>query len=91
MTQEQKHEHRLKNIALRLFVQTRKKRGDSTSRYIPTISWHELNVPFQDIAVMDLRQMGVLRLSGDGVMLDQRFADMNTNEFQQYIKERRNN
>jgi len=91
MTQEQKHAHRLKNIALRLFVLTRKKRIDSTSRYIPTISWHELNVPFQDIAVMDLRQMGVLRLSGDGVMLDQRFADMNTNEFQEYIKERRNN
>lgn len=89
MTQEQKHDHRLKNIALRLFVQTRKKRGDSTSRYIPTISWNELNVPFQDIAVMDLRQMGVLRLSGDGVMLDQRFADMSTNEFQEYIKERR--
>ena len=91
MTQEQKHNHRLKNIALRLFVQTRKKRGDSTSRYIPTISWHELNVQFQDIAVMDLRQMGVLRLSGDGVMLGQRFADMSTNEFQEYIKERRNN
>ena len=91
MTQEQKHDHRLKNIALRLFVLTRKKRSDITSRYIPTISWHELNVQFQDIAVMDLRQMGVLRLSGDGVMLDQRFADMNTNEFQQYIKERRNN
>lgn len=89
MTQEQKHDHRLKNIALRLFVQTRKKRGDSTSRYIPTISWKELNVPFQDIAVMDLRQMGVLRLSGDGVMLDQRFADMSTNEFQEYIKEKR--
>lgn len=91
MTQEQKHDHRLKNIALRLFVQTRKKRGDSTSRYIPTISWNELNVPFQDIAVMDLRQMGILRLSDDGVMLEQRFADMSTNEFQQYIKERRNN
>jgi hypothetical protein len=91
MTQEQKHDHRLKNIALRLFVQTRKKRSDSTSRYIPTISWHELNVQFQDIAVMDLRQMGVLRLSGDGVMLEQRFADMSTNEFQEYIKERRNN
>ena len=89
MTQEQKHDHRLKNIALRLFVQTRKKRGESTSRYIPTISWNELNVPFQDIAVMDLRQMGILRLSGDGVMLEQRFADMSTNEFQQYIKERR--
>ena len=91
MTQEQKHDYRLKNIALRLFVQTRKKRGDNTSRYIPTISWYELNVQFQDIAVMDLRQMGVLRLSGDGVMLDQRFADMSTNEFQEYIKERRNN
>lgn len=91
MTQEQKHDHRLKNIALRLFVLTRKKRSDSTSRYIPTISWHELKVPFQDIAVMDLRQMGVLRLSGDGVMLEQRFADMSTNEFQEYIKERRNN
>ena len=91
MTQEQKHDHRLKNIALRLFVLTRKKRSDITSRYIPTISWHELNVPFQDIAVMDLRQMGVLRLSGDGVMLEQRFADMSTNEFQEYIKERRNN
>jgi hypothetical protein len=91
MTQEQKHDHRLKNIALRLFVLTRKKRSDTTSRYIPTISWHELNVPFQDIAVMDLRQMGVLRLSGDGVMLEQRFADMSTNEFQEYIKERRNN
>lgn len=89
MTQEQKHDHRLKNIALRLFVQTRKKRGDSTSRYIPTISWNELNVQFQDIAVMDLRQMCILRLSGDGVMLEQRFADMSTNEFQQYIKERR--
>ena len=89
MTHEQKHDHRLKNIALRLFVLTRKKRGDSTSRYIPTISWHELNVQFQDIAVMDLRQMGVLRLSGDGVMLEQRLADMSTNEFQQYIKERR--
>jgi hypothetical protein len=88
MTQEQKHDHRLKNIALRLFVLTRKKRSDSTSRYIPTISWHELNVPFQDIAVMDLRQMGVLRLSGDGVMLEQRLADMSTNEFQEYIKER---
>lgn len=91
MTQEQKHDHRLKNIALRLFVQTRKKRGDSTSRYIPTISWNELNVPFQDIAVMDLRQMGILRLSGDGVMLEQRFADMSTNEFQEYIKGRRDN
>ena len=91
MTQEQKHDYRLKNIALRLFVQTRKKRGGSTSHYIPTISWDELNVPFQDIAVMDLRQMGILRLSGDGVMLDQRFADMSTNEFQEYIKERRNN
>lgn len=91
MTQEQKHEHRLKNIALRLFVLTRKKRSDTTSRYIPTISWHELNVPFQDIAVMDLRQMRILRLSGDGVMLEQRFADMSTNEFQEYIKERRNN
>ena len=91
MTPEQKHDHRLKNIALRLFVLTRKKRSDSTSRYIPTISWNELNVPFQDIAVMDLRQMGVLRLSGDGVMLDHRFADMSTNEFQEYIKERRNN
>jgi hypothetical protein len=91
MTQKQKHDHRLKNIALRLFVQTRKKRGDSTSRYIPTISWNELNVPFQDIAVMDLRQMGILRLSGDGVMLEQRFADMSTNEFQEYIKERRDN
>ena len=90
MAQEQKHDHRLKNIALRLFVLTRKKRGDSTSRYIPTISWHELNVPFQDIAVMDLRQMGILRLSGDGVMLEQRLADMSTNEFQEYIKERRN-
>lgn len=89
MTHEQKHEHRVRNIALRLFVITRKKRSDSTSRYIPTISWNELNVPFQDIAVMDLRQMGVLRLSGDGVMLDQRFADMSTNEFQEYIKERR--
>lgn len=89
MTQEQKHDHRLKNIALRLFVLTRKKRSTSTSRYIPTISWHELNVQFQDIAVMDLRQMGVLRLSGDGVMLEQRFADMSTNEFQEYIKERR--
>ena len=89
MTHEQKHDHRLKNIALRLLVLTRKKRSDSTSRYIPTISWHELNVQFQDIAVMDLRQMGVLRLSGDGVMLEQRLADMNTNEFQQYIKERR--
>ena len=91
MTQEQKHDHRLKNIALRLFVLTRKKRSDSTSRYIPTISWNELNVPFQEIAVMDLRQMGVLRLSGDGAMLEQRFADMSTNEFQEYIKERRNN
>lgn len=91
MTQKQKHDHRLKNIALRLFVQTRKKRGDSTSRYIPTISWNELNVPFQDIAVMDLRQMGILRLSGDGVMLEQRFADMSTNEFQEYIKGRRDN
>jgi len=91
MTQEQKHDHRLKNIALRLFVLTRKKRSDTTSRYIPTISWHELNVPFQDIAVMDLRQMGILRLSGDGVMLDHRFADMSTNDFQEYIKERRNN
>ena len=91
MTQDQKHDHRLKNIAMRLFVLTRKKRSDTTSRYIPTISWHELNVPFQDIAVMDLRQMGILRLSGDGVMLDQRFADMSTNEFQEYIKERRNN
>jgi len=30
-------------------------------------------------------------LSGDGVMLDHRFADMSTNEFQEYIKERRNN
>jgi len=90
MTQEQKHDHRLKNIALRLFVLTRKKRSDTTSRYIPTISWHELNVPFQDIAVMDLRQMGILRLSGDGVMLEQRLADMSTNEFQEYIKERRN-
>lgn len=89
MTQEQKHDHLLKNIALRLFVLTRKKRSDSTSRYIPTISWHELNVQFQDIAVMDLRQMGVLRLSGDGVMLEQRFVDMSTNEFQEYIKERR--
>jgi hypothetical protein len=89
MTLKQKHDHRLKNIALRLFVLTRKKRSDSTSRYIPTISWHELNVQFQDIAVMDLRQMGVLRLSGDGVMLEQRLADMDTNEFQQYIKERR--
>ena len=89
MTQEQKYDHRLKNIALRLFVLTRKKRGDSTSRYIPTISWHELNVQFQDIAVMDLRQMGILRLSGDGVMIDQRFADMSTKEFQEYIKERR--
>jgi len=89
MTQEQKHDHRLKNIALRLFVLTRKKRSDSTSRYIPTISWHELNVQFQDIAVMDLRQMDVLRLSGDGVMLEQRFAEMSTNEFQEYIKERR--
>ena len=91
MTQEQKHDHRLKNIALRLFVLTRKKRSDTTSRYIPTISWHELNVPFQDIAVMDLRQMGILRLSGDGVMLEQRLADMSTNEFQEYIKERRDN
>jgi len=90
MTQEQKHDHRIKNIALRLFVLTRKKRGDSTSRYIPTISWNELNAPFQDIAVMDLRQMGILRLSGDGVMLEQRFAEMSTNEFQEYIKERRN-
>ena len=90
MTQEQKHDHRLKNIALRLFVLTRKKRSDITSRYIPTISWHELNVPFQDIAVMDLRQMGILRLSGNGVMLEQRLADMSTNEFQEYIKERRN-
>ena len=91
MTQEQKHDHRLKNIALRLFVLTRKKRSDTPSRYIPTISWNELNVPFQDIAVMDLRQMGILRLSGDGVMLEQRLADMSTNEFQEYIKERRNN
>jgi hypothetical protein len=39
---------------------------------------------------MDLRQMGVLRLSGDGVMLEHRFADMSTNEFQEYIKERKN-
>ena len=90
MTQEQKQDHRIKNIALQLFVLTRKKRGDSTSRYIQTISWNELNVPFQDIAVMDLRQMGILRLSGDGVMLEQRFAEMSTNEFQEYIKERRN-
>ena len=90
MTQEQKHEHRLKNIALRLFILTRKKRSDSTSHYIPSISWTELNVQFQDIAVMDLRQMGILRLSGDGVMLDHRFADMSTNEFQEYVKERRN-
>lgn len=89
MRPEVKHDYRLRNIALRLFVITRKKRNGSTSRYIPTISWHELNVPFQDIAVMDLRQMGVLRLSGDGVMLAQHLADMNTDEFQQYIKERR--
>jgi hypothetical protein len=88
MNRDDKHNFRVKNIALRLFVLTRKKKGDSTSRYIPTISWHELNVPFQDIAVMDLRQMGVLRLSGDGVMLEQRLADMSTNEFQEYIKER---
>ena len=88
MNRDDKHNFRVKNIALRLFVLTRKKRSDSTSRYIPTISWHELNVTFQDVAVMDLRQIGVLRLSGDGVMLEQRLADMSTNEFQEYIKER---
>lgn len=90
MTREDKYDFRVSNVALRLFVLTRKKRSGTTSQYIPSISWTELNVPFQDIAVMDLRQMGVLRLSGDGVMLEHRFADMSTNEFQEYIKERKN-
>ena len=90
MTKDEKYDYKVRNVALRLFVLTRKKRNGSTSRYIPTVSWRELNVPFQDIAIMDLRQMGVLRLSGDGVMLESRLVDMNTNEFQEYIKERRN-
>ena len=90
MTREEKYDYKVRNVALRLFVLTRKKRNGSTSRYIPTVTWKELNVPFQDIAVMDLRQMGVLRLSGDGVMLESRLVDMSTNEFQEYIKERRN-
>ena len=90
MTKDEKYDYRVRNVALRLFLLTRKKRNGSTSRYIPTVSWRELNVPFQDIAIMDLRQMGVLRLSGDGVMLESRLVDMSTNEFQEYIKERRN-
>lgn len=82
-------EHRTKVFALKLYAKT--KAGRKGYIDIPTISFAELGVVFQDKNIMDLRNIGICVLSSDkqgnpGVMMCENYADMNVAEFQNTLK-----
>lgn len=82
-------DHRTKVLALKLYAKTRHYRDRRID--IPTISFEDLKVPFQDKNIMDMRNLGICVLSTDnegkpGAMLHKEYADLNITEFQSSLK-----
>lgn len=75
-----------KLLARNIYIMTRNKRNNDITLDVPTISFDELKVPFQYCYVMDLRDIGILHLSGTtdgncGVSLKRIYADMTYGDF----------
>lgn len=81
----------LKEVARRVYMRTREKRGNENGLDIPVVSFDELNMPFQHPLIMDLRDLGYLALSStkdgrSGVLLKEPYASLTYAEFNDFLR-----
>lgn len=82
---------KLRFLALRIFSKTQRTKHGGTGWY-DAVSFEDLDMPFQDARIMELREKGLLSLSSTnegkpGVLLKRFVADMTIAEFQEYLKQ----
>lgn len=82
--------HKRRMVALKLWAETKKRRGPWIGADCPAISWDDLGVPFQWCGVLDLREAGLVTMGStndghSGVVLRKEYADAPMSELQETL------